>query len=1191
MSRNRVIYQSEALFVSQKLSKESCDTHTSEEIEQLHRVQSANYSFDTNNVSVNEFSELGSIGKIPLGVPTVDLEFSYYLSNFVNEESLGFHVSPNQDKNRDLKSCIINFIDDTKDEKNYFIKTTSEGNSAISKDGIESEVGDSVIGIGNASLTSYTVEASVGGIPTVSVQAKGSNIRFDSLDGSKNAIIPSLDRSTGVSKNQTYSLPLGLSDAGTEDALSIPVLKPGDIKISITKSLNNLYFTESDDLGRFNEVPEDEFNDYSVPGAKLPSSSSNVLDSAHIQSFNISFNLDRNSIEKLGNNKTSFNEIRYPVEINLEFEAILRDLTEGDLSEILNCQEYYDVKFELYSPSGCREDGSDHFPVCTYLVKNLKIDNQSFSSSIGENKSVSLSLSTQMGSLNQKYTGLFMRGITKNKTSTDTNEGPVITLLGNNPEKVLQKESFVDPGAIAEDLEGGSVEVIVEGSVDTQTVGIYELIYKAEDSDGNQAIPVTRKVEVVENKPPEIFINGSNPYYMTLDSPPFKDLDPGATVVDDIDGIIDLYIVDYDNLVNLTEGESYKVTYNATDSHGQSSSAERTVIIAELLPPDIRLNGGSYVRVLRGEPYIELGAVVEDKEDGTINLENPTNGSVDTSQKDFYVLEYEYTDTHNNTVNTSRLVEVYSDETPAIQLNGSYCTSILTGKEFQDPGVSVTDEEDNEAAKDIKVTKKVFFYKQNNLNVSEPNGVFSEVKTSKEGKHFILYTAEDSDGNKASVMRSVLVYGEYGECSEPIIRYKNSSFSNSSTVYIDHPCFPTDNLGSTLSGDFFERVYYEKSLEQTKSEIDISQNKIINVEYSEEGQSSFREAVLGEDYSYTNETFTFAKVGSFKINYTFFREDNSCCDEIPECYSIHAFFVELANHLNNENEYLNTLDIFLQSLPQDLDKETASPFRPSNGGGDIPEDDSGADSGTDSGTDSSDEDVTDNSNSYCRVEKTVTKNVYVQNPYEVKLELKGDNPYYIFTDVDEPEEEANRNLYSEEGALVSYRGGIPSSSENILITYYDSKNNVVEGTKIGEKLGNYKAVYKFICENETETSIERDIEVVDANLSVQNDGAYNEITNQYNGIFGQLAKLDEGKEYKEEELLTLWLTYDRPDSGGFGVEDAGSLTGNNTVVDIDIASVLLENGTWKGAGDYVITYTLEDSAGNKIIRKRKITMH
>ena len=74
---------------------------------------------------------------------------------------------------------------------------------------------------------------------------------------------------------------------------------------------------------------------------------------------------------------------------------------------------------------------------------------------------------------------------------------PVITLLGKSVVTIKVGDDYVDAGATAEDNIDGAVDVDVDGVVDTNTLGTYEIIYSAADSSGNTAT-VTRVVEVVK---------------------------------------------------------------------------------------------------------------------------------------------------------------------------------------------------------------------------------------------------------------------------------------------------------------------------------------------------------------------------------------------------------------------------------------------------------------------------------------------------------------------------------------------------------------------------------------------------------------------------------------------------------------------------------------------------------------------
>ncbi len=178
MARNRVIYQSEGLYVSKAANSTGSGDHF-----QLKRVQSANYNFNIARQDVNQYGELARIDSIVLESPTVSLDFTYYLTDGENEKALGFYVQSPTGTGAGgavLSNSASQFPSgQLRDASgiNFYILTTDEGDDLNSETTIASLTGKSVIGIGNAYLTDYTVDLAVGSIPTVSVSLEGQNIK------------------------------------------------------------------------------------------------------------------------------------------------------------------------------------------------------------------------------------------------------------------------------------------------------------------------------------------------------------------------------------------------------------------------------------------------------------------------------------------------------------------------------------------------------------------------------------------------------------------------------------------------------------------------------------------------------------------------------------------------------------------------------------------------------------------------------------------------------------------------------------------------------------------------------------------------------------------------------------------------------------------------------------------------------
>ena len=137
------------------------------------------------------------------------------------------------------------------------------------------------------------------------------------------------------------------------------------------------------------------------------------ISDAHIQSYTLSFDTSRTPIQKLGTRFAFARPVDFPITTTLSVDAILSNLTTGSISDIINCDDEYDAIIKIADPvCNPTEFGAGVKPITmAYVVRGLKIDSESFSSSIGDNKSVSLEFSAQLGGPEQKGIGVFMSGV------------------------------------------------------------------------------------------------------------------------------------------------------------------------------------------------------------------------------------------------------------------------------------------------------------------------------------------------------------------------------------------------------------------------------------------------------------------------------------------------------------------------------------------------------------------------------------------------------------------------------------------------------------------------------------------------------------------------------------------------------------------------------------------------------------
>jgi hypothetical protein len=99
-------------------------------------------------------------------------------------------------------------------------------------------------------------------------------------------------------------------------------------------------------------------------------------------------------------------------------------------------------------------------------------------------------------------TALVVDGSSSSGGSTSSNGGditsPVITLTGEEIINLNVGDEYIEQGATVTDDTDTSVAVIISGSVDTATFGVYVIHYNATDTAGNSATEVTRTINVNE---------------------------------------------------------------------------------------------------------------------------------------------------------------------------------------------------------------------------------------------------------------------------------------------------------------------------------------------------------------------------------------------------------------------------------------------------------------------------------------------------------------------------------------------------------------------------------------------------------------------------------------------------------------------------------------------------------------------
>ena len=371
-------------------------------VKQLKRIQSANYGFTVTRQDVNQFGHMSRLDSIVVESPTVNLDFSYYLLDGYNERMLEF-----------VTDGVTNALSGALSPElyqagnNYFILTVPEARDAVNGDknihkaGREEE--KTVISLGNGYITDYSVDISVGAIPTASVTVEGMNIKSDF--GETGNDVPAVDMRDGsyvssawdknaagdrISKGALgctglYSLPPATSGYDGCEGSIAAALRPGDVVV---------------DLNNAGLISKQVSGDANSP----------LLGSAHVQSVSISVPMGRTTLQRLGSTFGFSKALDVPMTVTMSVSALLSEIKEGNMADLLCDCTKLDVGVKIYDPECVECVTKDEGLAMSYTLKGARLESENFTSTIGDNKTVDLTFTATIGGSDDPDNGLFISG-------------------------------------------------------------------------------------------------------------------------------------------------------------------------------------------------------------------------------------------------------------------------------------------------------------------------------------------------------------------------------------------------------------------------------------------------------------------------------------------------------------------------------------------------------------------------------------------------------------------------------------------------------------------------------------------------------------------------------------------------------------------------------------------------------------
>lgn len=197
---------------------------------------------------------------------------------------------------------------------------------------------------------------------------------------------------------------------------------------------------------------------------------------------------------------------------------------------------------------------------------------------------------------------------------------------------------------------GTPIDIVAQNEVDLNKLGTYTVTYEAVYKNNPYTIDQTF---IVQDTTPPVIELVSDPEHFT--SPIAQYEEEGFTATDNYDG-------DITDKVTRVEKDGI-VTYTVSDTSGNETKTERTIVYKDVVPPVITLKGTQNMYLVVNDTFKEPGFTASDDCDGDITASVIVEGKVDTSKTGNYKITYTVKDSYDNETSITRTVNVVTKQT------------------------------------------------------------------------------------------------------------------------------------------------------------------------------------------------------------------------------------------------------------------------------------------------------------------------------------------------------------------------------------------------------------------------------------------------------------------------------------------------------------------------------------------------
>ena len=426
MPRYRIPYNAQALFVGPSPASGyhflnysgnfNNDYNTTTEninlISNLNRIQSVSFDVSAPKQEVKAFGNYGTVRRYQSEPPSVNLSFEYLIVGVRNEDKLGLYVNFPKQTSLGLGDPIFpdnynvfllsgfstsslgrsdrayGYPLDYRDSKNFFLAVnSSEGKDFNARTTGESPQSCNVFGFGNCYLNSYRSRGSIGDFARASCDYIAENLVFYTSGVQMDT--PALNPQTYQRHSDAKCSLTNGYDSGTVSALI-----PGDITIDIVSYPIVTGALALNGTGNARTANSSIYN-WGVAYTGI-----------QIESYDLSLELPRRAVKSITHRLPLNRKVTFPIKCSLGLQVLVHDYVSGSIENIFKSEENYDISVIIRNPASASTQGI----AIRYDLKKATLDSLSYGTSIGNNKTLNLNLSTEL-SPSDFTKGLFISGL------------------------------------------------------------------------------------------------------------------------------------------------------------------------------------------------------------------------------------------------------------------------------------------------------------------------------------------------------------------------------------------------------------------------------------------------------------------------------------------------------------------------------------------------------------------------------------------------------------------------------------------------------------------------------------------------------------------------------------------------------------------------------------------------------------